>query len=110
MIFVFALYNSSQWLTACVEAIAAVNYDCRKIALYFADNASQDDSLAAAYAPWRKNTGMFFGRFAFCEKENLGVRQCQQRCGTAAGNGDFVFFCNVDTEIDGCVPKSGPRH
>ena len=95
----FALYNSSQWLTACVEAIAAVNYDCRKIALYFADNASQDDSLAAAYALAEKYRDVFREIRVLPQKENLGFGSASNAA-ARAGNGDFVFFCNVDTEID----------
>lgn len=41
----FVLYNSEKWLKACVESFTKVNYDKKKLALYFADNQSTDNTL-----------------------------------------------------------------
>lgn len=95
----FALYNSSRWMEACVRALANVNYDTKQIALYFADNASQDDSVQLAERLARQYEGVFREFRILPQGENRGFGSASNAA-ARAGRGDYVFFCNVDTEIE----------
>ena len=96
--FCFATYNSSKWLDGCVKALANLDYDKKQVSLYFADNASQDDTVAHL-EKLKEKYGSLFGAFEILpQSENKGFGTASNAA-ARAGHGDYVFFFNVDTEI-----------
>ncbi len=94
----FVTYNSEKWLRGCVAAFAALNYEKTSVRLYFADNSSSDGTVECLRKLQKEHEGVF-GAFEVIETgENLGFGAGSNRA-AQAGNGDYVFLCNVDTEI-----------
>ncbi len=94
----FVTYNSKKWLANCLASFAAVHYDKTKIRLYFADNASTDDTVSCL-KEFQTHYTDTFGAFEVMETgANLGFGAGSNHA-AQAGRGDYVFFCNVDTEI-----------
>ena len=94
----FATYNSERWLQQCVLALTNLDYDKKKIGLYFADNASTDGTLNRL-EQLKTQVGEQFGNFCILPgSENAGFGTASNRAANA-GNRDYVFFLNVDTEI-----------
>ncbi len=94
----FVTYNSKTWLKNCVGSFARLNYDKKNIHLYFADNASSDDTVAVLHELQKEHAGVF-GAFEVIETgKNLGFGGGSNRA-AKEGSGNYVFLCNVDTEI-----------
>lgn len=96
--FCFVTYNSARWLDGCVRALAAMDYDLTEVGLYFADNASTDDTLSSLRR-LQSEYGPRFGAFEVLPQNSNGGFGVGSNAAARAGSGDFVFFCNVDTEI-----------
>lgn len=94
----FVLYNSEKWLKACVESFTKVNYDKKKLALYFADNQSTDNTLTVLEG-LKKQYGAEFAKFEILPQKVNGGFGKGSNAAARQGTGDYVFFCNVDTEI-----------
>jgi|GEM_PF-740587 len=94
----FATYNSTKWLDQCLTALSKMDYDKKKVGLYFADNASQDDTVNKLEMLKQQYEGAF-GAFEVLKLEqNMGFGTASNTA-AKAGKGDFVFFFNVDTEL-----------
>lgn len=91
-------YNSTRWLPACVNALAAVEYDKKELNLIIVDNNSPDQSVQLIEELQKQYT--CFGGFELLrQKKNLGFGGgCN--AGAAVGSAPFVFMLNVDTEIE----------
>lgn len=96
--FCIATYNSQNWLEPCVRALAALDCDKSRIGLYFADNASQDDTIGELNR-LKDRYGAPFGAFEVLpQAENLGFGAACNRA-ARAGTGEMVVCLNADTEI-----------
>ena len=97
---VLVSYNSERWVPGCVEALKNTNYDKKQLHLIFVDNCSTDGTLA--FLCEEKAKGIF-GEFTIVQNEaNLGFGTACNR-GTQQGKAPFVFFLNVDTQVDSDV-------
>ena len=96
--FCFAAYNSSKWLNNCVQALAQLNYDKQQIGLYFADNASTDDTIAVLQQLKEQYQTTFSAFEILPQTENKGFGTASNRA-AQAGCGEMVVFFNIDTEI-----------
>ena len=112
----FATYNSDKWLPGCLRALAAMQYDKKQVGLYFADNASTDETRDTLALLQKQYAGVF-GAFAVLpQAKNLGFGTASNAA-ARAGHGDCVLFYNVDTEIfpdalsrlAACIAASGPE-
>lgn len=94
----FVLYNSEKWLNDCIKSFVNVSYDKKKLSLYFADNQSTDGTLQTL-EKLKAEYGHLFNTFEILpQKENGGFGK-GSNAAARQGKGDYVFFCNVDTEI-----------
>ena len=94
----FAEYNSEKWLRNCVRALANTEYDHRSLNLYFADNASQDNTVERLSELKQEYEGVFGAFEILRQQENRGFGTASNAA-ARAGRGDYVFFLNLDTEI-----------
>lgn len=91
-------YNSCKWLENCIKALASAALKVEKVNIYLADNASSDGTIAEAERLRRKYQNAFGNFVILPQNSNKGFGA---GCNTAAksGCGEYVFFCNLDTEI-----------
>ncbi len=94
----FATYNSAKWLDQCLAALSKMDYDKKKVGLYFADNASQDDTVNKLEQLKQQYEGVFGAFEVLRQQKNMGFGTASNAA-AKAGKGDFVFFFNVDTEL-----------
>ena len=95
---VMVSYNSMKWLDGCVQALAKVTCPLHQLHLIFVDNGSQDKTLAALADLQNNNPG--FGKITVVASgKNEGFGTACNR-GTEKGSAPFVFFLNLDTEVD----------
>lgn len=95
---VLVLYNSEKWLPACVAALSRCTYNLKQINLILVDNASQDQSVALAGT--LKGEYAIFGGFTLLQNaKNKGFGSACNT-GAAAGAAPYLFFLNVDTEVE----------
>ena len=92
-------YNSSKWFEKFFDAITNVNYDKKKLHLYFTDNASTDETLATLESH-KVKTGNLFGNFKILQTGYNAGFGVASNLSAQAGSGDVVLFYNVDTAID----------
>ncbi|MET3939712.1 GT2 family glycosyltransferase [Paenibacillus sp. PvP094] len=90
-------YNSERWIDNCLNSIRNSNYPLSNIFITFVDNNSTDHTrekikqyqkkeLFGGYELHELKSNLGFGK-----ANNFGVRHTQQ---------DYIFFLNIDTEID----------
>lgn len=92
-------YHSAAWLEACIGALAAAACHTEDtVNLYIADNASGDETVSTARNLFAAHAKAFGACEILPQTENRGFGA---GCNAAAraGHGDYVFFCNVDTEL-----------
>ncbi|MHA0856175.1 glycosyltransferase family 2 protein [Paenibacillus sp. CMAA1364] len=90
-------YNSEMWIENCLKSLELVEYDLGSIYITLVDNNSSDRTVNLAEEYSNKD---LFGCFqiiksdnnlGFGKANNLGVRKSEQ---------DYVFFLNIDTELE----------
>ncbi|WP_438348913.1 glycosyltransferase family 2 protein [Paenibacillus sp. FA6] len=90
-------YNSEKWIENCLKSLERVEYDLGSIYITLVDNNSSDRTVNLAEDYSNKD---LFGCFqiiksdnnlGFGKANNLGVRKSEQ---------DYVFFLNIDTELE----------
>ena len=94
----FATYNSAKWIEQCIAALFEMEYDKKKIGLYFADNASTDDTVHKLEQLKQQYAGVFSEFEVLQLPQNKGFGTASNAA-AKAGKGDFVFFFNVDTKL-----------
>lgn len=96
---IFVTYNSEKWIEQCLDSIVSSNIDLNQLSLFFTDNNSTDQTLPLLNS-FKKNFENKFRKIdviknnknkGFGQGNNLGVKQ---------GSGDYLFFLNIDTEIN----------
>lgn len=94
----FVSYCSEKWVDGCLKAFSRVQYDKKKISLYFADNQSTDGTLNALERGKQQYAEQFAGFHILAQKENRGFG-AGSNAAAREGTGEYIFFCNLDTEI-----------
>ena len=96
---VFVTYNSKKWLKKNIESIIDSDYDLKNnVSLYYYDNKSTDDTVEELYN-LKKKYGDKFNNFVVIEgNANKGFGYGNNQA-AKAGNSEYVFFLNTDTEI-----------
>ena len=94
---VMVTYNSEKWLRGCVEALVALEYDKAQIHLVFADNASQDGTLALLERLRAQHPE--FGGFTIVRGAKNAGFGAACNAGAKAGTAPYLLFFNVDTRI-----------
>ena len=92
-------YNSSKWFETFFDAMCKVNYDKKKIHLYFTDNASADNTVEVLES-YKEKIGNQFGDFEILQTGRNAGFGVASNMSARAGTGEIVFFYNVDTAID----------
>nr|WP_246628064.1 glycosyltransferase family 2 protein [Paenibacillus oenotherae] len=93
---IIVTYNSSRWVTACLNSILAADYMNSDISVTFVDNGSQDQTVDII-----EN---------YPDKEQFGGYQCvqlQKNCGFGSANNygvkctvnPYILLLNADTEL-----------
>lgn len=91
-------YNSSRWLKSFFDAMCAVDYDKKKLSLYFTDNGSKDDTVKQLEA-YKAKLSSVFGEIKILRSQvNQGFGAASNQS-ARAGKSEYVFFYNVDTAI-----------
>ena len=96
---VFVTYNSKKWLKGNIESILKSDYDLKNnISLYYYDNKSTDDTLKELYN-LKEKYGNRFKDFVIIEgNKNKGFGYGNNMA-AKAGNSEYIFFLNTDTEV-----------
>ena len=92
-------YNSAKWLDVFFNAMCRVNYDKKKLHIYFTDNLSTDDTVQQL-EKYRSEIGSQFGNFEIIQSGYNAGFGVGSNMSARAGQGELVFFYNVDTAID----------
>lgn len=95
----FVTYNSTKWLDKNLKSILASKYDLKNISLYYFDNASTDDTVAVLNKLKEKYEKKFNEFKVVAGKKNKGFGY-GSNIAAKLGHGDYVFFLNVDTEVN----------
>lgn len=89
-------YNSEKWLDGFFRSIEKLNYDKGQISLIVVDNASSDGTVAKLEE--YKTTSTLSQVKIICNTSNQGFGRANN-IGAQAGDGEFIFLLNIDTEI-----------
>lgn len=92
-------YNSAKWLDVFFDAMCKVNYDKKNLHIYFTDNLSTDNTISKL-EQYKNDIGNQFGNFEIIQSGYNAGFGIGSNTSAYAGNGDLVFFYNVDTAID----------
>ena len=92
-------YNSAKWFDTFFAAMEKVNYDKKKLHLFFTDNCSTDDTVAVL-EKFKAQLGVNYGSFEIIQTNYNGGFGVGSNTSAKAGRGEIVFFYNVDTAID----------
>lgn len=92
-------YNSAKWFDTFFAAMEKVNYDKKKLHLFFTDNCSTDDTVAVL-EKFKAQLGENYGSFEIIQTNSNGGFGVGSNTSAKAGKGEIVFFYNVDTAID----------
>ncbi|MDL2323561.1 glycosyltransferase [Ruminococcaceae bacterium OttesenSCG-928-A16] len=95
---VLVLYNSTGWLPGCIAALAGAQYNTSQLNIVLVDNASTDDTLKVAEELGQKYP-VFGGYTIYQNKKNKGFGAACN-FGAAQGSAPYLFFLNVDTEVE----------
>ena len=96
---VFVTYNSEKWIDGCINSILKNKYDLSKISLIFYDNNSKDNTLKKLEEIKSKNKKIFKDFIVVKSNKNKGFGY-GNNIGARYGNSPYIFFLNVDTEIN----------
>lgn len=96
---IFVTYNSKKWLKKNIESILASDYDLKNnVSLFYYDNKSTDDTLEELYKLKGQHENKF-NNFVIVEgKKNKGFGYGNNQA-VKAGNSEYVFILNTDTEL-----------
>ncbi|MBQ2896878.1 MAG: glycosyltransferase family 2 protein [Clostridia bacterium] len=91
-------YNSEKWIDGFLTSFEnSQGVDLSKLHFYFTDNCSTDNTVEALKNHPASNS---FGAFeVISRKKNLGFGAGSNRA-ASAGKSSFIFFVNIDTEIE----------
>ena len=96
---VFVTYNSAKWLDNCLKSILKNNYNLKNITLIFYDNNSSDDTVSKL-EKFKNDYLNKFNDFIIVEgNKNKGFGYGNNE-GAKYGSSPYIFFLNVDTEIN----------
>ncbi len=91
-------HNSSKWVQPFLESLLAVDYPSGKLALYFVDNASTDDTVELLQA-FQQSHGEHFASINVLQQDNVGFG-LGHHAAITQGNSDFVLVTNVDLTLN----------
>ncbi len=91
-------YNSQNWLEGFISSLNSVNYNLKKINLFFVDNASSDDTVAKLYEIKVKYEQLYSSIDIVCSKKNNGFGR-GSNIGARLGKSEYIFFINIDVEF-----------
>jgi GT2 family glycosyltransferase len=83
-------YNRSQYLKACFEALAKLNYPAGRVEILMVDNCSDDDSVSFVKNNFPKVRILENDINNYARANNLGVKNAK---------GDFIAFINNDIQV-----------
>lgn len=106
---VFVTYNSSKWLDKCIKSILKSKYDLKNVSLLFCDNNSSDDTLNNI-KHIKENYSNKFAKIDYIQSpKNKGFGH-GNNLAAKLGNSPYIFFLNVDTEIEDDTLKKIESH
>lgn len=95
---VFVTYNSSKWIDKCLNSILQSDYKLKNVSLLFCDNNSSDDTVDKL-KQFKQINGNEFNLINIIQSnKNYGFGIGNNKA-YKTGNGDYVFFFNIDTEM-----------
>ena len=92
-------YNSAKWFDTFFAAMEKVNYNKKKLHLFFTDNCSTDNTVEIL-ENFKSQLGENYGSFEIIQASYNGGFGVGSNISAKAGKGEIVFFYNVDTAID----------
>lgn len=96
---VIVLFNSEKWINKCIESILGLHFDKKLLNVILVDNGSTDNSVTIAQS-LQSSSCSELGSFQIIEtNKNLGFGKASN-LGANASNSPFVFFLNIDTEVE----------
>ena len=91
-------HNSSRWITPFLESLLELDYPASRLAVYFVDNASTDDTVTLLH-DFKRNHGEQFATFNVMQQSNLGFGTGHNTA-ISQGNNEFILVTNVDLTLD----------
>lgn len=95
----FVTYNSSKWLDNCIKSILDSTFDLKNVTLIFYDNNSNDDTIEKLNTISNNHKSKFNDIIIVEGKKNKGFGHGNNEA-AKYGNSPYIFFLNVDTEIN----------
>lgn len=90
-------FNSAKWISSCLNSLKNSDYNTQNLYLTFVDNGSQDETVELLELYQDKSE---FGGFQIITaQKNLGFGRANN-LGVDRTSQDYVFFLNIDTEVD----------
>lgn len=96
---VFVTYNSKKWLDGCIQSIIKSDYNLKNVSLLFYDNNSVDDTLTSLNKLKDKYEKLFDKIEIIKSNVNRGFGYGNNEA-AKLGNAPYIFFLNIDTEIN----------
>ena len=96
---VFVTYNSAKWLDNCLKSILKSNYNLKNITLIFFDNNSSDETVSKLEKYKNDYLSTFNDFIVIAGNKNKGFGYGNNE-GAKYGSSPYIFFLNVDTEIN----------
>jgi len=96
---VFVTYNSAKWIKPNLDSILSSDYDLKQVSLYYYDNASTDDTVSILNKLKKQHAKKFASFKVISGNKNLGFGR-GNNAGAKVGKSDYIFFLNIDTEIE----------
>lgn len=96
---VFVTYNSEKWIDKCVDSILKSKYNLKNISLLFCDNLSSDNTVSKIKDIKEKYANKFDKIEFVVSNKNRGFG-CGNNEAVKLGDAPYIFFLNVDTELN----------
>lgn len=96
---VFVTYNSEKWIDNCINSILKSDYNLKNISLIFYDNNSSDNTVSSLYGIKEEYENKFNSIQILESKSNKGFGYGNNQ-GAKVGSSKYIFFLNIDTEIN----------
>lgn len=96
---VIVTYNSEKWIEKCFDALCSMSYDLKSVSIFVIDNCSTDNTLKALEVAKQRCFLKFENILIIKGRQNYGFGRANN-IAVARGRNEYIFFLNIDTEID----------
>lgn len=96
---VIVTFNSASWINRCIQSLSKVSCNLSDLSIFFVDNNSKDKSVRSIEDLKIEYKEKFNSISIIQNQKNLGFGKANN-LGARHGFSPYIFFLNVDTEIE----------